>query len=416
MKRRNFLSAVGSGVVAVSAGNLSHTALAATPSGSGPVKLGLLFSQSGAMANNESLLKDISLMTIDQINAKGGVMGRKVEGVVVDPASDWPMYAQMSKQLILSEKVAAIFGCWTSVSRKSVLPVVEAQDSLLFYPLHFEGEEQSKNVVYLNSPPSSSVLPAVEYLMTPQGGEAKRFFMLGSDYVWPRTINKMLKGYLTTKGVPNSAIREQYVPFSHSNFQSIVRDIKAFAAQPGGQAIVVLTVVGDSIPAMFKEAINQGIRATDIPILGLDVVDSDLEGLDTAPLTGHLSCWCYFQNIDTPANRQLKSDWASYVKAKQLKHRPDMVIDPMVSTVMGIQLWAQAVTKAKSFEPAAVRKAMAGMTVADPAGYVAKMDATNQYLWRGTMIGSINAKQGFDILWKSKDIVAPVPYSPFVKA
>ena len=228
MKRRNFLSAVGSGVVAVSAGNLSQTALAATPSGSGPVKLGLLFSQSGAMANNESLLKDISLMTIDQINAKGGVMGRKVEGVVVDPASDWPMYAQMSKQLILSEKVAAIFGCWTSVSRKSVLPVVEAQDSLLFYPLHFEGEEQSKNVVYLNSPPSSSVLPAVEYLMTPQGGEAKRFFMLGSDYVWPRTINKMLKGYLKTKGVPNSAIREQYVPFSHSNFQSIVRDIKAF--------------------------------------------------------------------------------------------------------------------------------------------------------------------------------------------
>src|SRR3990167_6945994 len=299
---------------------------------------------------------------------------------------------------------------------KSVLPVVEAQDSLLFYPLHFEGEEQSKNVVYLNSPPSSSVLPAVEYLMTPQGGEAKRFFMVGSDYVWPRTINKMLKGYLKTKGVPDSAIREQYVPFSHSNFQSIVRDIKAFAAQPGGQAIVVLTVVGDSIPAMFKEAINQGIRATDIPILGLDVVDSDLEGLDTAPLVGHLSCWCYFQNIDTPANRQLKSDWANYVKAKQLKHRPDMVIDPMVSTVMGINLWAQAATKAKSFEPAAVRKALAGMTVVDPAGYIAKMDATNQYLWRGTMIGSINAKQGFDILWKSKDIVAPVPYSPFVKA
>ena len=367
------------------------------------------------MANNESLLKDISLMTIDQLNAKGGVLGRKVEGVVVDPASDWPMYAQMSKQLILSDKVSALFGCWTSVSRKSVLPVVEANDSLLFYPLHFEGEEQSKNVVYLNSPPSSSVLPAVEYLMTPQGGEAKRFFMLGSDYVWPRTINKMLKGYLKTKGVPDSAIREQYVPFSHSNFQSIVREIKAFAAQPGGQAIVVLTVVGDSIPAMFKEAINQGIRATDIPILGLDVVDSDLEGLDTTPLAGHLSCWCYFQNIDTPANRQLKTDWANYVKAKQLKHRPDMVIDPMVSTVMGIQLWAQAAAKAKSFEPAAVRKAMAGMIVVDPAGYTARMDASNQYLWRGTMIGSINAKQGFDILWKSKDIVKPVPYSPFIK-
>jgi urea transport system substrate-binding protein len=326
------------------------------------------------------------------------------------------MYAQMAKQLIQRDKVAAAFGCWTSVSRKSVLPVVESQDSLLFYPLHFEGEEQSKNVVYLNSPPSSSVLPAIEYLMSAQGGSAKRFFMIGSDYVWPRTINKMLKGYFKTKGIPDSALREQYVPFGHSNFQTIVRDIKEFAAQPGGQAIVVLTVVGDSIPAMFKEAINQGVRATEIPILGLDVVDSDLEGLDTTPLVGHLSCWCYFQNVDNPLNRQFKADWRKYVESNKLKHRPDMVIDPMVSTYMGLNLWAQAATKAKSTATAAVRKAMAGMTVADPAGYTAKMDASNQYLWRGDMIGSINAKQGFDILWKSKDIVAPVPFSPYVKS
>jgi urea transport system substrate-binding protein len=412
MKRRNFLSAVGSGVVAASASSLSRSALAAE--GAGPVKIGLLFSQSGAMANNESLLKDIALMTIDQINAKGGVLGRKMEGVVVDPGSDWPMYAQLGKQLILSDKVAAIFGCWTSVSRKSVLPVVEAQDSLLFYPLHFEGEEQSKNVVYLNSPPSSSVLPAVQYLMSPQGGEAKRFFMIGSDYVWPRTINKMLKGYLKTKGIPDSALHEQYVPFGHSNFQTIVREIKAFAAQPGGQAIVVMTVVGDSVPAMFKEAINQGVRATEIPILGLDVVDSDLEGLDTAPLVGHLSCWCYFQNVDTPLNKQLKADWRNYVETNKLKHRPDMVIDPMVSTYMGLNLWAAAATKAKSVTPAAVRKALPGMAVADPAGYTAKMDASNQYLWRGNMIGSINAKQGFDILWKSKDLEKPIPYSPYI--
>jgi urea transport system substrate-binding protein len=258
------------------------------------------------------------------------------------------------------------------------------------------------------------VLPAIEYLMSEQGGGAKRFYMLGSDYVWPRTINKMLKGYFISKGIGESAWKEQYVPFGHSNFQTLVRDIKSFAAQPGGQAVVVLTVVGDSIPAMFKEAINQGIRSTDIPILGLDVVDSDLEGLDTAPLVGHLSCWCYFQNVDTPLNKKLKADWAAYVKAKGLKHRPDMVIDPMVSTVMGLHLWTQAVDKAKSTATAAVRKAMAGMTVADPAGYTAKMDASNQYLWRGDMIGSINAKQGFDVLWKSKDIVRPVPFSPYI--
>lgn len=412
MKRRSFLSAVGSGVVTASASSLS--APAALAADTGPIKLGLLFSQSGAMANNESLLKNTALMTIDQINAKGGVLGRKLEGVVVDPGSDWPMYAQLGKKLILSDKVAAIFGCWTSVSRKSVLPVVEAQDSLLFYPLHFEGEEQSKNVVYLNSPPSSSVLPAIEYLMSAQGGDAKRFFMIGSDYVWPRTINKMLKGYFKTKGIPDSALREQYVPFGHSNFQTIVRDFKAFAAQPGGQAIVVMTVVGDSVPALFKEAINQGVRATEIPILGLDVVDSDLEGLDTTPLVGHLSCWCYFQNVDTPLNKQLKADWAKYVTTNKLKHRPDMVIDPMVSTWMGLNLWAAAATKAKSVDPGAVRKALPGMTVADPAGYTAKMDPTNQYLWRGNMIGSINAKQGFDILWKSKDLEKPIPFSPYV--
>jgi urea transport system substrate-binding protein len=354
------------------------------------------------------------LMTIDQINAKGGVMGRPLQGVVVDPASDWPMYAQLAKQLTLRDSCAALFGCWTSVSRKSVLPVVEAQDNLLFYPLHFEGEEQSKNVVYLNSPPSSSVLPAIDYLMSEQGGQAKRFYMIGSDYVWPRTINKMLKGYLKTKGVPESAWREHYVPFGYSNFQTIVRDIKEFAAQPGGQAIVVMTVVGDSIPALFKEAVNQGIRATDIPILGLDVVDSDLEGLDTRPLVGHLSCWCYFQNVDTPQNRQLKLDWKNYVTAHNLKHRPDMVIDPMVSTYLGIHMWAQAAAKAKSTKPDAVRVALAGQSMLDPAGYTVKMDASSQYLWRGDMIGSINANQGFDILWKSKDIEKPVPFSPFI--
>jgi len=413
MKRRNFLSIAGAGAVVASSSSLSMSVFAAE-SATDPIKIGLLFSQSGTMANNESLLKDTALMTIDQINAKGGVLGKKVQGVVVDPASDWPMYAQLGKQLIQQDKVAAMFGCWTSVSRKSVLPVVESQDSLLFYPLHFEGEEQSKNVVYLNSPPSSSVLPAIEYLMGEQGGDAKRFFMLGSDYVWPRTINKMLKGYLKTKNIPDSALREQYVPFGHSNFQTIIREIKEFAAQPGGQAIVVLTVVGDSIPALFKEAINQGVRASEIPILGLDVVDSDLEGLDTKPLVGHLSCWCYFQNVENPLNQKFKADWASYVTTNKLKHRPDMVIDPMVSTYIGLNLWAQAATKAKSTQTAAVREAMAGMEVADPAGYTAKMDPTSQYLWRGDMIGSINAKQGFDILWKSKDIVKPIPFSPYI--
>lgn len=413
MKRRDFLSLAGKGI-ASAATVATFPGIVHASDKNTPIKLGILFSQSGTMANGESLLKDVSLMTIDEINSKGGVLGRKLEGAVVDPASNWPLYAQLAKQLLLQDKVAAIFGCWTSVSRKSVLPVVESLNGLLYYPLHFEGEEASKNVFYLNSPPSSSVLPAVKYLMSKEGGEAKRFYLIGSDYVWPRTINKILKGYFSTKGITQSAIREQYVPFGHSNFQTIVREIKNFAAQPGGQAIVVMTVVGSSIPAFFKEAVNQGIRSTDIPILGLDVVDSDLEGLDTKPLVGHLSCWDYFQNVDTAENHRFKKMWKDYVDSKGLKHRPDMVIDPMVSTYIGIHLWAQAAKKAKTTEVNAVREAMAGQTFKDPAGYTVRMDDKNHYLWRGDMIGSINADKGFDILWKSATIEKPIPFSPYV--
>jgi urea transport system substrate-binding protein len=376
----------------------------------GTVKLGCLFSSSGTMANLEGRLNYVVRMAADEINARGGVNGATIEVVTSDPASDWPLYAQAGRQMLQEEKVAALFGCWTSVSRKTVLPVVEQNNGLLFYPLHFEGDENSANVVYVNSPPASSVIPAVDYLMSADGGGAKRFFMLGSDYVWPRTINKQLKAYWKSKGVAETAWREEYVPFGFSNFQTLINQIRTFADQPGGQPVVVLTVVGNSIPDFFREFINQGIKATDIPVLGLDAVEADLEGLDTKALVGHLNCWAYLQAVKSPANTKFLGDWANYVKAKKVPFSPDTSIDPMVSTYDAVHLWALAAAKAGSFAVPEVRKAFPGISFDCPSGYKIKMTADNNYVYRGVFIGSVNEKQGFDILWQSKDTPKPVPF------
>ncbi len=376
------------------------------------VKLGCLFSSSGTMANLEGRMNYVARMAADELNAAGGVLGRQVEVVVTNPASDWPTYAQMGRQLLQEQKVAALLGCWTSVSRKSVLPVVEQNDGLLFYPLHFEGEENSKNVVYMNSPPSSSVLPAVDYLMGADGGNAKRFFMLGSDYVWPRTINKILKAYWTSKGIPESAWKEEYVPFGFSNFQNLVNQIRSFASAGGEQPIVVLTVVGNSIPDFLREYVNQGLKPTDIPVLGLDMVEADLEGLNTAGLVGNLNCWAYLQNAPGPRNQKWLADWAAYVKKSGAPYRPDVAIDPMVSTYDSVHLWALAAKKAGSFDVPAVRAAFGGLSFDGPSGYTLTMTSENNYVARGVFIGSVNDKQGFDVLWQSKGTPKPIPFSP----
>ena len=373
------------------------------------VKLGCLFSSSGTMANLEGRMNYVAKMAADEVNASGGLLGRQIEIVTTNPGSDWPTYAQMGRQLLQEQRVAAMFGCWTSVSRKSVLPVVEQNDGLLFYPLHFEGEENSKNVVYLNSPPSSSVLPAVDYLMGAEGGGAKRFFMLGSDYVWPRTI---LKAYWTSKGIPATAWKEEYVPFGFSNFQNLVNEIRSFTSAGGGQPIIVLTVVGSSIPDFLREYINQGLKPTDIPVLGLDMVEADLEGLNTSGLVGSLNCWAYLQNAPGPRNQKFLADWAAYVKKSGAPYRADVAIDPMVSTYDGVHLWALAAKKAGSFDVPEVRKAFAGLTFDDPSGYTLSMSGENNYVSRGVFIGSVNEKQGFDVLWQSKGTPKPVPFSP----
>lgn len=405
LKRRTVLAGAAA---ALAAPNIIRPAWAADT-----VKIGCLFSSSGTMANLEGRLNYITQMAVDELNASGGVLGRQVEVVTTNPNSDWPTYAQMGRQLLQEQKVAALFGCWTSVSRKSVLPVVEQNDGLLFYPLHFEGNENSKNVVYLNSPPASSVLPAVDYLMSGDGVSAKRFFMLGSDYVWPRTINKILKGYWKTKGIPETAWEEHYVPFGFSNFQSLVNEIRTFAAKGGGQPVIVLTVVGNSIADFLREYSNQGIHPTDLPVLGLDMVEADLEGLNTTSLVGNLNCWAYLQNAPGPRNQKFLADWAAYVQKSKAPYNPHVAIDPMASTYDGVHLWAKAATKAGSFDVPEVRAAFPGLTFDGPSGYTLKMTSANNYVARGVFIGSVNANQGFDVLWQSKDTPTPVPFSPY---
>ena len=302
----------------------------------GPIKVGILHSLSGTMAISETSLKDVALMTIESINKAGGVLGRKLEPVVVDPASNWPLFAEKARELLQKEKVAVTFGCWTSVSRKSVLPVFEELNGLLFYPVQYEGEESSYNVFYTGAAPNQQAIPAVEYLMSPKGGGAKRWVLLGTDYVYPRTTNKILRYFLHEKGVKDDDILEKYTPFGHSDYQTIVSEVKKFAA--GKPTAVVSTINGDSNVPFYKELANQGLKATDIPVVAFSVGEEELRGIDTKPLVGHLAAWNYFMSIDNPVNKQFIADWKAYVKEKSLPDGDKRVTnDPMEATVIGIK-------------------------------------------------------------------------------
>src|ERR1700710_1813683 len=311
MSRRNLLKATAAGALALMASSWMQNALAADT-----IKVGILHSLSGTMAISETSLKDVALMTIDEINSKGGVLGKKLEAVVVDPASNWPLFAEKARQLISQDKVAVTFGCWTSVSRKSVLPVFESLDSLLFYPVQYEGEEMSKNVFYTGAAPNQQAIPAVEYLISKEGGGAKRFFLLGTDYVYPRTTNKILRSFLHSKGVKDDDIQEVYTPFGHADYQTIVANIKTFSQ--GGKTCVISTVNGDSNVPFYKELGNAGLKATDVPVVAFSVGEEELRGVDAKPLVGHLAAWNYFQSVKNPENDAFKSKWAKYASMKKL--------------------------------------------------------------------------------------------------
>ena len=284
------------------------------------IKVGILHSLSGTMAISETVLKDTALMTIAEINAKGGVLGKQLEPVVVDPASNWPLFAEKARQLITQDKVAVTFGCWTSVSRKSVLPVYEELNSLLFYPVQYEGEELSKNVFYTGAAPNQQAIPAVEYLMSKDGGGAKRFVLLGTDYVYPRTTNKILRSFLHSKGVKDEDIMEEYTPFGHSDYQSIIAKIKKFSSE-GKKTAVVSTINGDSNVPFYKELGNQGLKATDVPVVAFSVGEEELRGVDTKPLVGNLAAWNYFMSIKNPTNTAFIKEWSDYAKKANLRQQ-----------------------------------------------------------------------------------------------
>ncbi len=379
----------------------------------GPVKIGILHSLSGTMAISETSLKDVALMTIEEINAQGGLLGRKLQPVVVDPASNWPLFAEKARELIEKEKVAVTFGCWTSVSRKSVLPVFEELNGLLFYPVQYEGEESSYNVFYTGAAPNQQAIPAVEYLMSEAGGGAKRFVLLGTDYVYPRTTNKILRYFLHSKGVKDDDIMEEYTPFGHTDYQTIIAKIKKFAE--GKRTAVVSTINGDSNVPFYKELGNQGLKAENIPVVAFSVGEEELRGIDTKPLVGHLAAWNYFMSIDNPLNKNFIEKWKAYVKKDNLPDGDKRVTnDPMEATYIGIHMWAQAVLQAGTFNVDAVRQAVAGQLFKAPSGFEIKMDERNHHLHKPVFIGEIQPDGQFKVVWKTDGPIRAMPWSPYV--
>jgi urea transport system substrate-binding protein len=405
--RRTFIKAT---VLAAALSTIGMAAHAADT-----IKVGILHSLSGTMAISETALKETALMAIEEINAKGGVLGKKLEPVVVDPASNWPLFAEKARQLLSQDKVAVTFGCWTSVSRKSVLPVYKELNGLLFYPVQYEGEELEKNVFYTGAAPNQQAIPAVEYLMSKDGGEAKRFVLLGTDYVYPRTTNKILRAFLKSKGVADADIMEEYTPFGHSDYQTIIAKIKKFASE-GKKTAVVSTINGDSNVPFYKELGNAGLKATDVPVVAFSVGEEELRGVDTKPLVGHLASWNYFMSIKNPENTKFVKMYRDWAKKQKLPNADKVVTnDPMEATYIGIHMWKQAVEKAKSTDTDKVIAAMAGQTFKAPSGIVSKMDEKNHHLHKSVFIGEVKADGQFNVVWKTPGPVRAQPWSPFIE-
>jgi urea transport system substrate-binding protein len=369
------------------------------------IKVGVLHSLSGTMAISETTLKDTILMMVEEQNANGGLLGKKLEAVVVDPASNWPLFAEKARELISVEKVDVVFGCWTSVSRKSVLPVFEELNSLLFYPVQYEGEESSKNVFYTGAAPNQQAIPAVDYLMNEIGAE--RWVLAGTDYVYPRTTNKILEAYLRAKGVDEADIMINYTPFGHSDWQSIVSDIKKFGSA-GKKTAVVSTINGDANIPFYKELGNQGLSAEDIPVIAFSVGEEELSGMDTGPLVGHLAAWNYFMSIDAPINDDFIDGWLAFIDDDERVSN-----DPMEAHYIGFKMWVEAVKKAGSTDPSAVQDSIIGVAVPNLSGGYATM-MPNHHITKPVLIGEIQDDGQFDIVWQTSGTVPGDAWSDFL--
>ena len=392
IRKRHFSKYLAQPLLAASLALAGFTVAQATQQSSDTIKIGVLHSLSGTMAISETTLKDTVLMLIEEQNKKGGLLGKQLEAVVVDPASNWPLFAEKARELIEKEKVAAVFGCWTSVSRKSVLPVFEELNGLLFYPVQYEGEESSKNVFYTGAAPNQQAIPAVDYFMNELGVE--RWVLAGTDYVYPRTTNKILEQYLKDKGVAESDIMINYTPFGHSDWQSIVSDIKKFGSE-GKKTGVVSTINGDANVPFYKELANQGVSAEDIPVVAFSVGEEELSGIDTAPLVGHLAAWNYFQSVDADINYDFIDAWHGFIKDENR-----VTNDPMEAHYIGFNMWAKAVEIAGTTEADAVRGAIYGVTVPNLSGGYSTM-MTNHHITKPVLIGEIQDDGQFQTVWQT---------------
>ncbi|BFM19999.1 urea ABC transporter substrate-binding protein [Gilvimarinus japonicus] len=370
------------------------------------IKVGVLHSLSGTMAISETTLKDTMLMLIEEQNKKGGLLGKKLEPVVVDPASNWPLFAEKTRELISQEGVDAIFGCWTSVSRKSVLPVVEELNGLLFYPVQYEGEESSRNVFYTGAAPNQQAIPAVDYLMNDL--EVKRWVLAGTDYVYPRTTNKILAAYLKSKGVKESDIMINYTPFGHSDWQNIVSDIKRFGSA-GKKTAVVSTINGDANVPFYRELGNQGISAEDIPVVAFSVGEEELSGIDAKPLVGHMAAWNYFMSVDTDENNQFIDQWLAFIEDDKR-----VTNDPMEAHYIGFNMWVKAVEKAGSTDSDKVIDAIVGVEVPNLTGGTSKM-LPNHHITKPVLIGEIQEDGQFLTVWETEGLVPGDAWSDYLE-
>jgi len=372
------------------------------------IKVGILHSLSGTMAISETTLKDVMLMLIAEQNKQGGLLGKKLEPVVVDPASNWPLFAEKARELISQDKVAAVFGCWTSVSRKSVLPVFKELNNILFYPVQYEGEESQRNVFYTGAAPNQQAIPAVDYLAGKDGGSVKRWVLEGTDYVYPRTTNKILEAYLkdVLKVAPDD-ILINYTPFGFSDWQTEVSRIKQFGSA-GKKTAVVSTINGDANVPFYKELGNQGIKATDIPVVAFSVGEEELAGLDTKPLVGHLAAWNYFESIKTPANAAFIKEWHNFIKNPKRTTN-----DPMEAHYIGFHMWVKAVQKVGSTDPDKVIAALPGTQAPNLTGGTSTM-LPNHHITKPVFIGEIRPDGQFNVVWKTKDLVPGAAWSPYL--
>ncbi len=369
------------------------------------IKVGILHSLSGTMAISETTLKDTVLMMIDEQNKKGGLLGKKLEAVVVDPASNWPLFAEKASQLLEKDKVAVVFGCWTSVSRKSVLPVFEKDNGLLFYPVQYEGEESSKNVIYTGAAPNQQAIPAVDYLM--KEVKVTRWVLEGTDYVYPQTTNKILQAYLKSKGVADADISVNYTPFGNADWQTRVAAIKKFGSA-GKKTAVVSTINGDANVPFYKELANQKISAEQIPVIAFSVGEEELSGVDTKPLLGHMAAWNYFESISTPANKAFIDQWHAYIKNPKRTTN-----DPMEAHYIGFNLWVKAVTKANSTDVEKVLAALPGLETPNLTGGIAKL-LPNHHITKPVYIGEVRADGQFNVVWKTATTVPGDAWSDFL--